>query len=462
MTNLLEFRSWLEDRLPVLLAEHQVPGAAVALSVKGDVIEAAAGVLNKNTGVETTVDSLFQVGSITKLWTATLIMQLVDEGLVDLDVPVRKYLPGFRLEDESAAAVITTRQLLSHTAGFEGDIFTDTGQGEDAIAKLVETFGEVPQLFPPGEMFSYNNAGYVLLGRMIEVLRGKPYDECLRKYLFDPLELTHAANGPYEAILFRTAVGHIVHNDNEEPQPSPVWALPRSTAPVGAMLTLSARDLLKFAQMHIDAGRTPTGRQVLNPASAAAMVTPQVTLPELGWMGAAWGLGFALFDYDGGTVVGHDGGTIGQTAFLRICPETDVSIALFANGGTPLPVFAEIAERALREFASIQLPGLLAPPGYGERVDASRYVGEYSSRVADVVVSQDTDGRIWLERIPKGLYEEVGDQREKIELVAVGGDTLLPRQKQYGMHMPHTFLGDDGEGRAMYVHTGRADRRVTA
>ncbi|WP_159701688.1 serine hydrolase [Arthrobacter sp. 18067] len=462
MTNLNELRTWLEGRLPSLLAEHQVPGAAVAISVNGEVIDTAAGVLSKNTGVEATADSLFQVGSITKLWTATLIMQLVDEGTLDLDAPVRRYLPKFRLEDESAAAVITTRQLLSHTAGFEGDILTDTGKGDDAVAKLVDLLGDVPQLFAPGEMFSYNNAGYVVLGRLVEVLRGKPYDECMREYLFTPLQLTHAANGPYEAILFRTAVGHIVNEDGGEPEPSPIWALSRSNAPVGSMLNMRPRDLLKFAQMHMDSGRGPAGQQILGAGSAAAMLEPQVQLPGLGWMGAAWGLGFSLFDYDGGPVVGHDGGTIGQTAFLRICPEQDVSIALFCNGGEPLPVFTEIAARALGEFAGITLPELPTPADSPARVDASRYVGEYSSRVGSVVVSQDAEGRIWLEKTPKGVYAEVGDRPERIELVATEGDTLLPAQKQFGLHMPHVFVGDDGQGRALFVHTGRADRRVNA
>ncbi|MGJ3190363.1 serine hydrolase domain-containing protein [Paenarthrobacter sp. FR1] len=461
MTNMNELRTWLEGRLPSLLAEHQVPGAAVAVSVRGEVVDAAAGILSKNTGVEATVDSLFQVGSITKLWTATLIMQLVDEGTLDLDVPVRRYLPEFRLMDESAAASITTRQLLSHTAGFEGDIFTDTGQGDDAIAKLVDLFADVPQLFAPGEMFSYNNAGYVVLGRIVEVLRGKSYDECMREYLFTPLQLTHAANGPYEAILYRTAVGHILNEDGGEPEPSPIWALSRSTAPVGSMLNMRPRDLLKFAQMHMDAGRGPAGQQILSAKSAAAMLEPQVKLPDLGWMGESWGLGFSLFDYDGGTVVGHDGGTIGQTAFLRICPEKDVSIALFCNGGDPLAVFTEIAKHALGEFAGITLPQLPVPAGSPPPVDASRYVGEYSSRVASVVVSQDAEGRIWLERTPMGVYAEVGDRPEKIELVAMDGDTLLPAQKQFGMHLPHAFVGDDGQGRALFVHTGRADRRVS-
>src|SRR5262245_48054547 len=102
-----------------LVAEHKVPGAVVAVLKDGEVIDGAGGVLSTSTQVEATPDSVFQIGSITKVWTATLVMQLVDEGLLDLDVPVRTYLPEFALADELAAASITTRQLLSHQGGFE-------------------------------------------------------------------------------------------------------------------------------------------------------------------------------------------------------------------------------------------------------------------------------------------------------------------------------------------------------
>lgn len=193
MSKLSEIDAWLEDNLAALLAEHRVPGAAIAVLAGGEVIDHAAGLLNTGTGVESTVDSVFQIGSITKLWTTTLAMQLVDEGRLELDRPVRDYLPEFALADQAAAARITVRQLTCHTAGFEGDIFTDTGTGDDCVAKLVATLSEVPQLFAPGEMFSYNNAGYCVLGRVIEVLRGKSYDECVRDHLFVPLGLTHAA-----------------------------------------------------------------------------------------------------------------------------------------------------------------------------------------------------------------------------------------------------------------------------
>ena len=115
----------------------------MAVLADGEVVDDAAGVLSKATGVEATPDSVFQIGSITKLWTSTLVMQLVDEGKVDLDAPIRTYLPDFRIRDEDAAAQITTRQLLCHTAGFEGDIFTDTGLGDDCRR-------EVPRRAPRG------------------------------------------------------------------------------------------------------------------------------------------------------------------------------------------------------------------------------------------------------------------------------------------------------------------------
>jgi CubicO group peptidase (beta-lactamase class C family) len=126
--------AWLRERLPDLLAESRVPGAAVAVRVGDEVVEAAAGVLSTATGVEATVDSLFQIGSITEVMTATLVMQLVDEGELDLDAPVRTVLTEFRIADERAAQRITARHLLSHVAGFEGDIFTDTGKGDDCLA----------------------------------------------------------------------------------------------------------------------------------------------------------------------------------------------------------------------------------------------------------------------------------------------------------------------------------------
>jgi CubicO group peptidase (beta-lactamase class C family) len=458
MSKLDEVGAWAQERLPALLAEHQVPGAALAVFSGDEMTETAAGVLSKATGVQATTDSVFQVGSITKVWTTTLAMQLLDEGKLDIDARVRSYLPDFKIADEEAAGQITVRQLMCHVSGFEGDIFTDTGKGDDCVQKYLGTLGDVPQLFPPGEMFSYNNAAFCVLGRVIEVLRDKPYDDCLRDHLFTPLQLTHAAASPYEAILYRAAVGHIQPSVDAEPQPAPVWSLVRSNAPAGAVLSMRPRDLLTFARMHLAGGAGPDGA-VLSTASVQAMQERQVKLPDLGLLATSWGLGWEIFDFPTGTIIGHDGGTIGQAAFLRVAPGHDVGVALLTNGGTTHPVYQEIVGRALRDLTGIELPPLPVPDPQPPRIDASRYAGTYASAVGESAVSQDGDGRIWLERTPKGIAAEFGATQEKIELVAWRGDTLITAEAEHGVHTPHAFLGDDGHGHTQYMHTGRADRR---
>jgi CubicO group peptidase (beta-lactamase class C family) len=459
MTHLTEIGSWLTERLPGLLDKYRVPGAAIAVSSGDQLVEAAAGVLSTATGVEATTDSVFQIGSITKVWTTTLAMQLVDDGKLELDSPVRAYLPDFRIGDETAAAAITVRQLMCHVSGFEGDLFTDTGRGDDCVEKFVATLADTPQLFAPGTMFSYNNAAYSVLGRVVEVLRGKSYDECLREHLFAPLGLTHAATDAYAAILHRAAVGHIQPTPDAEPEPAPVWALVRSNAPAGSMLAMCPRDLLAFARMHVAGGTAADGTQVLSAASVKAMQQRQVELPELGLLGDAWGLGWELFDVPGGPVIGHDGGTIGQSAFVRVVPERDVAVALLTNGGNPIGLYPEIVAHVLRELAEVELPALPVPDGKTPLVDAARYVGTYSSSVGETVVSLDADGRLWAAKTPKGVFAQLGAAPERVELLGWRGDTLLPAEPLHGVHMPHAFVGDDGDGHALYLHTGRADRR---
>jgi CubicO group peptidase (beta-lactamase class C family) len=440
-----------------------VPGAAIAVSAGGQVIDLAAGVLSKATGVEATVDSLFQVGSITKVLTTTLLMQLFDEDKLDLDAPVRRYLPEFRLADDDAAATITVRQLMCHTAGFEGDLFTDTGRGDDCLEKYVATLSGTAQLFAPGEMFSYNNAGFCVLGRIVEVLRDRPFDACLREHLFAPLGLTHAATGADEAILHRAAIGHIQPTPDADPQPAPVWSLVRSNAPAGSALAMRPRDLLAFAQMHLDGGKAADGTAVLGADSAMAMRQRQVTLPRLGLMGDAWGLGWELFDWPGGPVIGHDGGTIGQAAMLRIVPGRDVAVALLTNGGNPIALYSEIFQHVLRELAGVEMPPLPTPPEATDPTgDTERFLGTYSSEVADLTVTRDEDGRLWLEQAPKGILAEIGSQVERTELIHIAGDTFISAQAPHGLHTLHAFVGDDGSGRTLYIHSGRATRRVTA
>jgi CubicO group peptidase (beta-lactamase class C family) len=199
---------WIKRRLPELVEEHGVVGAQVAVLHNGEIVDAAAGVRNNVTNEPVTCDTLFQIGSITKVWTATLVMQLVNEGLLDLDRPVRDVLPAFRLADEEAASVITPRHVLSHTAGFEGDLFFDTGNGDDMLEKYLELLAGAKQETPPGELYTYSNSGFVVLGRIVEVLRGKPFHVVLRERLVDPLGLPTVATRHAEYSRQSLAEGH--------------------------------------------------------------------------------------------------------------------------------------------------------------------------------------------------------------------------------------------------------------
>ena len=297
MSTLRDVESWIAEQLPTLLEQHGVPGAAVAVLADGEVVDAAAGLLSKSTRVEATPDSVFQIGSITKLWTASLVMQLVDEGLVDLDEPVRRYLPDFRIADESAAATITARQLLRHTAGFEGDIFTDTGDGDDCLEKYVGVAARRPAALP---------ARRAVLLQQRRLLRARPAGrgaarQAVRR--LPPRAPVHAARP--DPRRQRALRGDPLPG-RRRPPPARPGRRPRAGPGLGAgalatrrpasMLAMRPRDLLAFARMHLNDGRGNGRHQVLCPASVEAMQEPQVELPDLGAHGHAWGLGWELFD----------------------------------------------------------------------------------------------------------------------------------------------------------------------
>jgi CubicO group peptidase (beta-lactamase class C family) len=460
MQTLDDIASFLQSDFARLVAEHGVPGAVVAVLKDGEVVDAAAGVLSTATNVEATPDSVFQIGSITKVWTTTLVMQLVDDGLLDLDVPIRQYLPEFRLADDAAADAITTRHLLSHRGGFEGDVFTDTGRGEDAVEKYIGAIAELPQLFPPGEIFSYNNAAFSVLGRLVEVLRGKNWETALVEHIATPLGLTHVAPSAYEAILFRAAVGHVGPGEDGVETPAPVWALAKSNEPAGSMLAMRPRDLVAFARMHLEGGTAPDGTRVLSEASVRAMQEKHIDLPRLTGMGEAWGLGWEIIQSDP-FVIGHDGGTIGQSAFLRVVPEAGLAVALLTNGGDVMGLFDDVVKRIVKDVTGIALHGFPQPPAEPLAIDPAPYLGSYSNSTFDMTVSVDDEGRIWLDSVPKGIMAEMGQKPEHVQLLGLDTDALIaaePTMKE--MHVVYAFLGDDGAGRRAYMHYGRAIGRA--
>ncbi|MFE4002624.1 serine hydrolase domain-containing protein [Nocardioides sp. YIM B13467] len=452
-------RSWIESELPALLARRRVPAAAVGVLQDGQVIDHARGILNLETGVEATTDSLFQVGSITKLWTTDLVMQLVDEGRVGLDDEIRRHLPGFGVADEEASATITIRQLLSHTAGFEGDIFTDHGPGDDAVERFVASMGDLPQIFTPGERFSYSNAGFAVLGRLVEVLRGTTWDRALQERLAAPLGLTHIATTAYDAIRFRAAMGHIDPAPDHVLRPGPAWGMARASGPVGAMLSMRVRDLLGFAAMHLAGGTAPGGTRVVSAASCAEMLTRQVDHPA-STRSDARGLGWSLDDISQG-LVGHDGQTIGQSAFFRMVPEHGLAVVLLTNGGDTYGLYHDVVGHLLDDLAGVRIaPDPVPPPQPPSGFDAGRLLGTYRARIVDWTLRQEPDGRLWAEEIPGPEGVAIGDEPQSYEVLPYATDQVVTADALHGAHRVFGFTGRDPAGRATHLTTSRVFPRA--
>src|SRR4051794_26390169 len=200
----------LESILSTTARRLGVPGAAAAVVRGGERATAATGVLNTRTRTPASPDSLFLIGSITKLWTTTMVMQLVDEGEIELDDLVRAHLPELRLATADATDTLTIRHLLTHTAGLEDDFGIAAGdRGDGCIRRYVARIADFGQLHPAGAMFSYCNSGYVLAGRLLEHMEGETFDDIVRARLIARLGLEHTVLLPEEAMLHPVAVGHV-------------------------------------------------------------------------------------------------------------------------------------------------------------------------------------------------------------------------------------------------------------
>ncbi|MEV4754356.1 serine hydrolase [Micromonospora sp. NPDC049559] len=452
-----------QRRLAVLAARHGVPGAALGIlrvrtaddAGADELVEAAYGVLNVETGVAVTTDSLFQIGSISKVWTATVAMQLVDEGRLDLDTPVAEYLPELRLADADVAKRVTMRHLLTHTSGIDGDVFTDTGRGDDCLEKYVALLGEVAQNHPLGVTWSYCNSGFALAGRVIERITGGSWDQAMRDRVFAPLGLRHTVTLPEEALLHRAAVGHV---GDDEPTRAPVWTLPRALGPAG-LITSTPADVLAFARAHLAGGVAADGTRLLSAGGTATMARKHADLPDRYSLGDSWGIGWIRFDWDGHRLVGHDGNTIGQAAFLRLLPEQGLAVTLLTNGGRARDLYEELYREIFAELAGVAMPEPLAPPEPPVAVQIEPHLGTYERAGARLEVHAGADGPTLRITVTGPLAELVPEQSREYPMVALRENLYLVREPQAQTWSPVTFYAlPTGE---RYLHFGvRATPKV--
>lgn len=200
----------LDAKINAGMKAYAIPGVAVAVWAGGQEYVKGYGVTNVDHPMPVDGDTVFRIGSTTKTFTGTVMMRLVERGKVDLDSPVRRYIPDFAVADESASATVTVRQLLNHTAGWDGRNGQDFGRGDDAVALYVKAMTRLPQLTPPGTAFAYNNSGLVVAGRIIELVAGTTYESTVQRLLLDPLQLAHTRYFSDQIIGLNVAASHSV------------------------------------------------------------------------------------------------------------------------------------------------------------------------------------------------------------------------------------------------------------
>lgn len=350
-----------------------VVGGQVAVLHEGVLHEGCHGLSNLDTGVPVTPDTLFQVGSTTKVHTAVLVMQLVEEGRIGLDVPVREQLPGFRLADPGATATVTPRHLMSMSSGIDNGPYTDFGRGDDALARYVAGLADVPMVFSPGEGYGYSNASTNVSGRLVEHVTGQSWEDVLRERLLDPAGLLQSATSAEDVIWRRHALGH---TNGQEPSLLQHWALPRSMGPAGGTLCQSAGDLARLGAVFLRGGTALTGATVLPRRAVEQMQAPQVSVPAT-LLADWWGLGPYGKTWDGSRVLGHSGTNIAGSSYLLWAPERKLAVATTVNcPGQGYPFARRVFEELFPRLAGIAVPPVPTPPDQVD-VDAGRLVGRY-------------------------------------------------------------------------------------
>ena len=455
----------LQDELESVLRKgirrHRVPGANAAVIRNGRLAASvAAGVVNLDTGVRTTTDSVFQIGSITKIFTTTLVMQLAEEGLLDIDAPVAGVLPELRFADAQMARTVTSRHFLCHTSGVDGDFFVDTGYGADSTERLVAMATMLPSVFPMGEMMSYCNVGFAILGRAIEVLTNRTYDEALRERIFKPLGMTRAMSLPQDALRYRCAVGHVPDPRRQgEYRVTPALFLTHGQKAAGSTPAMSAPDLLKFAHMHMNGGRG--AERILKASSVSAMQRRQVKLlPNASEDSTHLGLGWFMGKWGRTRIIGHNGGTMGQAAALRLAPEHNAAVALLTNGGDADALYYDVFDTAFMKLIK-ETPPRLANVDERVRVDLGALAGRYENMTTVLNVKTGRGGRVTVTTTPKDAERgglSLANARvgfiDKMTARLNTGDAMADR-------MTIRFSGVDG-GKAQYAQTGLRQLRRTA
>jgi len=384
------------------LAEKQLPSMAIAVVDGNETVWAEGfGYEDAAKTRPATAHTVFRIGSVSKLFTDLAVMQLVEQGRLDLDAPVRRYLPEFKPHNPFGGE-ITLRELMSHRAGLVreppvGHYFDDSSPSIDAT---VASLNETTLAYAPGTHTKYSNAGIAVVGDVLQHVTGKPFAPYLRQAVLRPLAMEESAFSPEPEIVRHLSQARMWSYDGMDFQ-APQFELGES--PAGAMYS-TATDLGKFVLALFDNGKG-AGGAVVKPATLASMWKPQ-------FEGGRFGIGFLVGSLDGHREVGHDGAIYGFATSLAALPEDRLGVVVVTTADSANAVTDHIAQDALRlllesrRHAPLRVPGFDRPVG---REFALAADGDYEEDGAPAqrVRLEEREGKLVLTRSEGGMLEEL-------------------------------------------------------
>ena len=406
------------------MKEYRVPGVALGIFDNGLVTTRALGVTNVEDPIPVNDHTVFPIASISKTFAATMVMRLAEQGKLDLKAPVRTYLPEFKVRDEAVSREVTVWNLLTHSAGWEGQV-SGPERGTDTLRNFVATvMPDLMQIAPPSAAWSYNNAGFSVSGRVIEAVTGTSINQAVRDLIFTPLGLAHAGSTAGEFMVNRFAAGHGIRND------APFLQRPfsPSVSVTAGGVGLCIADLMNYARFHLGDGTAPDGQRLLRKASLEMMRTTQLRKQSTD---DDIGLGWHLRNVGNLRVAAHGGTLAGHILLLEIVPEKNFAVGILTNSSNGWRLIQDVEREVLKQYHGATFPKnhAIAHRGLVETLpnveplasqpETSAYVGRYLRPMNTVSVRVE-GGRLVVQEIPNG-----GDPRPIMPIAFFGPDRAV-------------------------------------
>jgi CubicO group peptidase (beta-lactamase class C family) len=359
------------------MSKYGVPGVSVALVSDNKILWMKGyGYADVERTIPATTRSVYQVGSISKTFTAAAVMQQVERGTLDLDAPIQKYLPDFTMKSRWGAPRPSLRELLSHHAGLP-TYYLKGFFSHQPLNELIDALKDEHLAYQPRQIFNYSNLGPDIAGAALERLSGADFAAHMQKALLDPLGMVSSSFALDERVRPVFARGYIKGTPSE--------AVTIRDVPAGGLFS-NVEDMARFMRMMLSRG-TLDGRRILSGNSIDAMLTPQFAdLPYN--FGQRFGLGLMLSGipiHNAGTVAWHNGGTKTFISQMALLPDKKLGVIVLANADRAGPMVYEAAEEVLRlaleareNITQPPAPARVAPQIDLAEAELDRYTGDYS------------------------------------------------------------------------------------